>query len=72
MRPEKRNAVLAATQNGAEIPSASEGNLLRAIYPTACFAATDFAADLVSARYRLPASTARVVVELAQLGARTA
>jgi hypothetical protein len=45
----------------------SEGTLI-STYPTFSFSPREFAASLISARWHLPAPTARVVVELAQLG----
>jgi hypothetical protein len=35
--PHKRNAALAGTRNGVQNPGASEGNQLKALYPTVGF-----------------------------------
>lgn len=65
---DKRKAALAGTRNGLKDPSASEGNLLMALYPSVGVSATVLAAAVIARRYRLTPPVARVVVELAGMG----
>ncbi|CAH2400506.1 conserved hypothetical protein [Mesorhizobium ventifaucium] len=69
--PENGNAAPMAVGNGVDRTGASEGNLA-AIYPTFSRSATEFAIATIARRWRLPAPTARVVVELARLGGQAA
>jgi hypothetical protein len=61
--PETETAAPTAIGNGGNSKGAACG-----IYPNFSISANDFATAFIAARCHLPVPTARVVVELAQLG----
>lgn len=61
--PENETAPGLATESGI-----SKGLAAFGTYPSISFSAMDFAITTIARRWHLPAPTARVVVELAQLG----
>lgn len=61
--PEMETAAPSGIGNGGNTKVAAI-----AFYPSYSFSATEFAIATIARRWHLPAPTARVVVELAQLG----